>query len=172
MPIATAVGALEQVQPVPGRMMTFVAPGRPRVVVDYAHTPDALEKVLQSLRAHVGGRVICVFGCGGDRDRGKRPQMGAMAQRLADQVILTDDNPRGEAPEQIVTEILGGMDDAAVHVEHDRAKAIQVAIAAAGADDLVLVAGKGHEDYQEIDGQRRPFSDIDQVHTALHGGSA
>ena len=173
MPVSNAVDALEQTQPVPGRMMTFVAPGKPRVVVDYAHTPDALEKVLENLHAHVGGRLICVFGCGGDRDRGKRPQMGAAAQRIADRVILTDDNPRGEASEQIVAEILAGMDDAAaVHIEHDRAKAIHLAIASATTDDLVLVAGKGHEEYQEVNGQRRSFSDIDQVHDALHGGTA
>lgn len=170
MPLASAVGALEKVEPVAGRMMTFLAPGRPRVVVDYAHTPDALEKVLESLRDHVAGRLVCVFGCGGDRDRGKRAEMGAVAQRLADHVVLTDDNPRSEAPQGIVEEILGGMSrNERVHVVHDRAEAIAQSIAAAEADDLVLVAGKGHEDYQEIAGQRRPFSDAEQVETALRG---
>jgi len=173
MPLGSAVAALEQVRPVAGRMMVFLAPGRPRVVVDYAHTPDALEKVLASLREHAGGRLLCVFGCGGDRDRGKRPQMGEVAGRLADQVLLTDDNPRTEDPQQIVADILSGMlGRQGVQVEHDRAAAIAQAIAAAGPDDLVLVAGKGHEDYQEVDGRRRPFSDIDQVQRVLQAGAA
>ncbi len=173
MPFDSAVAALEQVQPVAGRMTTMLAPGRARVVVDYAHTADALEKVLGSLREHVSGRLICVFGCGGDRDRAKRPQMGGVAQRLADQVVLTDDNPRSEDPQQIVAEILAGMSDRQrVHVEHDRAKAIRVSIAAAGSNDLVLIAGKGHEDYQEVAGRRRPFSDIEQAQLALKGGAA
>jgi len=170
MPVIAAIAALEKVQPVAGRMMTFLAPKKPRVVVDYAHTPDALEKVLHALREHVSGRLLCVFGCGGDRDRGKRPQMGEVAQRLADQVILTNDNPRGEDPQQIINEILSGMDDRnSVHVETDRAKAIQVSIAAASANDLVLVAGKGHEDYQETAGRRQSFSDIEQVRAVLQG---
>ncbi|MCB1727284.1 MAG: UDP-N-acetylmuramyl-tripeptide synthetase, partial [Gammaproteobacteria bacterium] len=173
MPIGSAIAALEQVRPVAGRMMVFLAPHKPRVVVDYAHTPDALEKVLKSLREHATGRLVCVFGCGGDRDRGKRAQMGAVAQRLADRVVITDDNPRSENPRQIVEDILGGMTDRqAAHIEHDRAKAIQVSIAAAAANDLVLVAGKGHEDYQETAGRRFSFSDIAQVQAALHGGAA
>lgn len=172
MPIEVALQALAQVTPVAGRMMTFVAPERPRVVVDYAHTPDALEKVLGSLREHTDGRLICVFGCGGDRDRGKRAQMGDVAQRLADHVIVTNDNPRSENPQRIVAEILAGMGDRQnVHVENDRAKAIRVSIAAAGSDDLVLIAGKGHEDYQEVAGKRLPFSDIEQVQRVLHGGA-
>jgi len=170
MPLARAQHALQQVRPVSGRMMAFHAPGRPRVVVDYAHTPDALEKVLASLREHVRGRLICLFGCGGDRDASKRPQMGEIAQRLADRVVLTDDNPRSEDPARILSAILSGMPQPMdVHIEHDRAKAIQDCIAAAGPMDLLLVAGKGHEDYQEIDGQRRPFSDIDQVRAVLYG---
>jgi UDP-N-acetylmuramoyl-L-alanyl-D-glutamate--2,6-diaminopimelate ligase len=173
MPLGAAIAALEKVHPVSGRMMTFLAPGRPRVVVDYAHTPDALEKVLSSLREHVSGRLICVFGCGGDRDRGKRPQMGEVAQRLADQVIVTNDNPRSEDPRQIVAEILSGMSDRkGVHVELDRAKAIQVSIAAAAPSDLILLAGKGHEDYQETAGRREPFSDIEQVRKLLQGAPA
>lgn len=173
MPIANAISALEHVEPVAGRMMTFVAPGRPRVVIDYAHTPDALEKALVSLREHVGGRLICVFGCGGDRDRGKRPQMGEVALRLADQVVLTDDNPRGEDPKKIIAGILTGIGDrTGVHVEHDRATAIAQSINAAESDDLVLIAGKGHEDYQEIAGQRLPFSDIEQVGLVMRGGRA
>jgi UDP-N-acetylmuramoyl-L-alanyl-D-glutamate--2,6-diaminopimelate ligase len=173
MPHGSAVAALEQVQPVTGRMMVFLAPGSPRVVVDYAHTPDALEKVLASLREHVDGRLVCVFGCGGDRDRGKRPQMGEVAHRLADQVLLTDDNPRTEDPGRIVSDILSGiLDRQGVKVEHDRAKAIRSAVAAAGPDDLVLVAGKGHEDYQEVADERRPFSDIDQVRAVLQEAGA
>jgi UDP-N-acetylmuramoyl-L-alanyl-D-glutamate--2,6-diaminopimelate ligase len=173
MPVAGAMAALERVGPVAGRMMVFLAPNRPRVVVDYAHTPAALEKVLGSLRQHVGGRLVCVFGCGGDRDRGKRPQMGEVAQRLADHVILTNDNPRSEDPQQIVADILAGMADRqGVHIEHDRAKAIQLSIAAAGTNDLVLVAGKGHENYQEIAGRREPFSDIEKVQSALQAGAA
>jgi UDP-N-acetylmuramoyl-L-alanyl-D-glutamate--2,6-diaminopimelate ligase len=173
MPLDAAMAALAQVQPVVGRMMTFLAPNRPRVVVDYAHTPDALEKVLRSAREHVDGRLVCVFGCGGDRDPSKRPQMGAVARRLADRVILTDDNPRSEDPAQIVVDILSGIEARdTVHIEHDRATAIRVGIAAAGTNDLVLVAGKGHEDYQEVGGQRMPFSDIEQVQQALHGGAA
>jgi UDP-N-acetylmuramoyl-L-alanyl-D-glutamate--2,6-diaminopimelate ligase len=170
MPVAGAIAALQKTDPVAGRMMAFLAPRRPRVVVDYAHTPDALEKVLDALREHVSGRLLCVFGCGGDRDRGKRAQMGEVAQRLADRVILTNDNPRTEDPQRIIDEILVGMGDrTGVHVEPDRAKAIQVGIAAATANDLVLVAGKGHEDYQETAGRRRPFSDIEQVRAVLQG---
>ena len=170
MPPASAVAAMEKVRPVDGRMMAFLATGRPRVVVDYAHTPDALEQVLGSLREHVSGRLVCVFGCGGDRDRGKRPQMGEVAQRLADQVVLTDDNPRSEDPRQIIAEILAGTaQPKLVDVEHDRARAIRSSIAAAGVNDLVLVAGKGHEDYQEVNGRRAPFSDAEQVRDALQG---
>ncbi|MDJ0740178.1 MAG: UDP-N-acetylmuramoyl-L-alanyl-D-glutamate--2,6-diaminopimelate ligase [Gammaproteobacteria bacterium] len=172
MPLASATAALEQVTPVVGRMMAFLAPQRPRVVVDYAHTPDALEQVLSALREHVAGRLVCVFGCGGDRDRGKRPQMGEVARRLADLVVLTDDNPRGEDPEQIIAEILSGMGGRqGVHVDHDRARAIAASVRAAGPDDLILVAGKGHEDYQEINGERRPFSDIAQVEQVLQEGA-
>lgn len=168
MPPAQAVTALEQVQPVEGRMMTFIGRGLPRVVVDYAHTPDALEQVLASLREHVAGRLICVFGCGGDRDQGKRPQMGEVARRLADRVVVTDDNPRSESPAQIVADILSGINGrVGVRVEHDRAQAIADSIATADVDDLVLVAGKGHEDYQEVAGERLPFSDIEVVRRVL-----
>jgi UDP-N-acetylmuramoyl-L-alanyl-D-glutamate--2,6-diaminopimelate ligase len=170
MPLPAAVAALEHASPVPGRMTALVAPGRPRVVVDYAHTPAALHRVLESLREHTGGRLWCVFGCGGDRDRGKRPEMGAIAGRLADHLILTSDNPRSEDPAAIIDEILAGIGDrGAVQVEPDRAEAIRGGVAAAGPDDLVLVAGKGHEDYQEIAGRREPFSDIEQVRAALQG---
>jgi UDP-N-acetylmuramoyl-L-alanyl-D-glutamate--2,6-diaminopimelate ligase len=170
MPLSEAVAALEQVQPVDGRMLTFVTGGAPRVVVDYAHTPDALEQVLASLREHVAGRLVCVFGCGGDRDRGKRPQMGEVARRLADRVVITDDNPRSEPPSQIVKEILSGISDRiGVDVVHDRASAIEDSIVNAGPDDLVVIAGKGHETYQEVAGERLPFSDAAEVRRVLQG---
>ena len=134
--------------------------GQPLVVIDYAHTPDALEQALASLRAHTAGALTCVFGCGGERDRGKRPQMAAIAERLADRVIVTDDNPRNEDGDVIVADIVEGFADAArVLVQRDRAAAIAQALATAGPDDVVLVAGKGHEPYQEIAGVRHAFDD-------------
>lgn len=170
IPLATVLERMTHLTTVPGRMERFGGNGQPLVIVDYAHTPDALEHVLAASRAHTEGRLICVFGCGGDRDRGKRPQMGEVAQRLADLVVLTDDNPRSENPRHIVTDILSGIEQRdKVRVEHDRAAAIRSSIAAARPDDLVLVAGKGHEDYQESAGERRPFSDIEQVQLALGG---
>jgi UDP-N-acetylmuramoyl-L-alanyl-D-glutamate--2,6-diaminopimelate ligase len=135
--------------------------GQPLVVVDYAHTPDALDQALSSLRAHTPGRLTCVFGCGGDRDRGKRPQMAAIAERGADRVIVTDDNPRSEDGDAIVADILAGfVARDRVEVERDRARAIARALDGAGADDIVLIAGKGHETYQEVDGSRFPFDDL------------
>lgn len=144
---------------VPGRMEVFTAPGRPVLVVDYAHTSDALRAALKAVRGHVRGRLFCVFGCGGDRDREKRPKMGAAAVEGADRVIVTDDNPRTEAPEAIVRDILSGTGSGSVTVMHNRAEAIQHAFAEAGPDDLVLIAGKGHEETQVVDDIRRPFSD-------------
>ena len=133
----------------------------PLVVVDYAHTPDALEQALTSLRAHAHGTLICVFGCGGERDAGKRPEMGRIAEALADLVIVTDDNPRGEDGNAIVDEIVSGLENPErVTVERDRRKAIALAIHAAHAGDIVLIAGKGHEPYQEIAGVRHPFDDL------------
>lgn len=145
---------------VPGRMEALRVAGRPLVVVDYAHNPPALETVLGALRPYVrpGARLHVVFGCGGERDRLKRPAMGALAERLADAVVLTDDNPRGEDPAAIVAEIAAGMREPPA-VVHDRAQAIETAIRAAGADDVVLIAGKGAEPYQECGATRRPFSD-------------
>lgn len=173
MPLAAALDALEAVKPVPGRMNLLGGNGAPRVVVDYAHTPDALGQVLSSLREHVRGRLFCVFGCGGERDREKRPRMGELAQRLADGVVVTDDNPRREDADAIVSEILSGMQDPdAVIVERDRAKAIACAISEAGKDDLVLLAGKGHETYQLVGELRLPFSDIEQAQKALQGRAA
>ena len=157
---------LSQLSPVDGRMNRLGGGNAdngvalPLVVVDYAHTPDALEQALSSLRAHTVGRLTCVFGCGGERDTGKRPQMAAIAERLADRVIVTDDNPRNEDGDAIVRDIVAGLDaPARATVQRDRAAAIAAAIADAGADDVVLVAGKGHEPYQDVGGVKHPFDD-------------
>jgi len=168
-----AVAAIAgQVTPVPGRMQR-VGNGRelPQLVVDYAHTPDALDKALTALRPLAearGGRLLCVFGCGGNRDRAKRPMMGAIAAAQADRVILTSDNPRHEAPEQILADIAAGMAaDVPFLSVVDRREAIARAVLVAGAGDVILVAGKGHEDYQEVAGERRAFSDVDEARLAL-----
>jgi UDP-N-acetylmuramoyl-L-alanyl-D-glutamate--2,6-diaminopimelate ligase len=152
---------LSKLQPIHGRMNRLGGDGqRPLVVIDYAHTPDALEQALASLRDHAPARLICVFGCGGERDVGKRPLMAACAERLADRVIVTDDNPRGEDGDAIVADILAGFARPdSVTVQRDRAQAIARAIEEAGADDIVLIAGKGHEPYQEVAGVRHPFDD-------------
>ncbi len=168
--LADAVRALGQMRAVAGRMQTFGGEGCPAVIVDYAHTPDALEKVLHALREIVvadGGRLICVFGCGGDRDRGKRPMMGAVAARLANLSFVTSDNPRSENPQDIIDAILGGMGGGRCQIVEDRAQAIEQAIAGARRQDAVLVAGKGHEDYQEIRGVKHHFSDGEAVQRAL-----
>jgi UDP-N-acetylmuramoyl-L-alanyl-D-glutamate--2,6-diaminopimelate ligase len=171
VPLADAARACADLPPVPGRMERVTATDGPLAVVDYAHTPDALEKALVALRplaAQRGGKLCCVFGCGGDRDAGKRPLMGAAAQGGADAIVITSDNPRGEAPQAIVDDILRGLKcTAAVQVELDRARAIDTAIAQADACDVVLIAGKGHEDYQEVCGKRRPFSDQACARSAL-----
>jgi UDP-N-acetylmuramoyl-L-alanyl-D-glutamate--2,6-diaminopimelate ligase len=159
----------------PGRLERFGGANGVRVVVDYAHTPDALANALTALRPHVAGDLICVFGCGGDRDSGKRPEMAREAEKLADRVVVTDDNPRSEDPRAIAQDILAGFSDSAqVSVIHDRAEAIQSAIRSATPNDLVLIAGKGHEAYQEIAGQKYPFSDAEQVRhiLKLNGGVA
>lgn len=160
---------LGQLAPVHGRMTRCGGDaGRPLVVVDYAHTPDALQQALESLREHTRARLHCVFGCGGERDRGKRAPMAAIAERLADVVTVTDDNPRGEDGDAIVAEILSGFArPALVRVQRDRRVAIAEAIAAADTDDVVLVAGKGHESYQEDSGVRQPFDDLTQARLAL-----
>jgi len=156
--LTSVLTALRALTPVPGRMEFF--PGRPTLVVDYAHTPDAVAKMLAALRPHTAGRIVCLVGCGGDRDRGKRPLMSEAACRNADEVWLTSDNPRSEAPQRIIEDMLPGVPAGSdVHVEADRLKAIRAAVAAAAPEDLVVIAGKGHEDYQEIGGQRLPFSD-------------
>lgn len=162
--IADRLAALE---PVPGRMSRVEAGGK-RVVIDYAHTPDALENALNALRPLVDGQVICVFGCGGDRDRAKRPEMGRIAESLADRIVLTDDNPRHEDGLSIVREIQAGMArPERTRVMRDRAAAIRLAVSDAGPDDVVLVAGKGHEREQVIGDTVRPFSDFDAVRAAL-----
>jgi UDP-N-acetylmuramoyl-L-alanyl-D-glutamate--2,6-diaminopimelate ligase len=138
----------------------FNAPGKPTVVVDYAHTPDALEKALEAARLHCQGQLWCVFGCGGDRDKGKRPLMGGIAEQFADRVVITDDNPRTEEPRAIINDILTGLLDAGqALVIHGRAEAVTSAIMQAQAQDVVLVAGKGHEDYQLVGNRRLDYSD-------------
>ena len=141
---------------------------KPLVVVDYAHTPDALDKVLEALRPHAHGQLLCLFGCGGDRDRGKRPLMAEVAERLADRVLVTDDNPRSEDPQSIFDDIRPGFSapDAVAFVS-GRGAAIAQLIAGAAADDVIVLAGKGHEDYQEINGERHAFSDLIEADKAL-----
>jgi len=168
--LTDAAASLSKVQAVPGRMQRLGDAAQPTVIVDYAHTPDALEKVLLALRetsTGSGGNLICVFGCGGDRDRGKRAMMGLVAEKFSDLCIVTSDNPRSEDPQRIIAEIVGGMTVGNHEVIVDRAAAIEHAIGLALQRDTVLVAGKGHEDYQEIGGVRHPFSDTDVAGRAL-----
>jgi len=176
---AEAVRALQEVQSVAGRMQQIGGEGdEPLIVVDYAHTPDAMEKVLTTLREAVdagfpggkpeteSGRLVCVFGCGGERDQGKRPLMGEVATRLADEAIITSDNPRGEDPDSIIRDIAVGA--AANHrIEKDRAGAIYRAIQGAHKGDVILIAGKGHETWQEAGGKKLPFSDAEVARRAL-----
>ncbi len=163
-----AIGVMARLQPVPGRMQRYGGGKKPIVVVDYAHTSDALENVLKSLSAQTNGQLICVFGCGGARDKGKRALMGEVATRLASQTIITTDNPRTEKPEEIIQDIVAGA-KGAYRIEPDRAKAIALAIESANAGDVVLIAGKGHEDYQEIMGVKHHFSDAEVVQQVLEG---
>lgn len=171
VPLAAAVAACADLLPVPGRMERINVPGRPLVAVDYAHTPDALEKGLQALQplaSQRGGRLWCVFGCGGDRDPTKRPLMAAVAERNADRVVVTSDNPRSEKPEAIISQVLLGLSHReSVEVEADRARAIAGTIAAAAPQDVILIAGKGHEDYQEVAGVKHAFSDQAHAMQAL-----
>ncbi|ANE57221.1 UDP-N-acetylmuramoyl-L-alanyl-D-glutamate--2,6-diaminopimelate ligase [Methylomonas sp. DH-1] len=164
-PFPTAVARLANLSAIAGRMEKFGGHGKPTVFVDYAHSPDALEKVLKAIKGKQ--RLRLVFGCGGDRDKGKRPEMGRIAETWADQVIVTDDNPRSEAPAAIVADILAGCRSEKVTVINDRATAINTAIQQAAPDDCVLIAGKGHEDYQEIAGVKWPFSDSALVQQTL-----
>lgn len=168
LPLHEVLTRLSQLQAVAGRMQTLGGQGKPLVVVDYAHTPDALEKVLQALRPHAQGQLLCVFGCGGDRDPGKRPLMAKIAEQLADRVIVTNDNPRHEKPEAITADILQGF----THPERvtillDRSKAIENSIQWASVSDCVLIAGKGAEHYQQIGDKKIPFDDVEQVKAFL-----
>ena len=164
--LADAIEAISHIESVSGRMQQIGGGDVPLVVVDYAHTPDALKNVLTTLKAHTKEKLVCVFGCGGNRDAGKRVLMGKVASDIADAVVVTSDNPRDENPLRIVQDILDGM-HGNYAVEEDRAKAIAMAIATAKAGDTVLIAGKGHEDYQEIAGKKQPFSDLAHAQKAL-----
>lgn len=162
--LADLVRTVSQLGGVCGRMEMFNAPHKPTVIVDYAHTPDALEKALQAARVHCGGKLWCVFGCGGDRDGGKRPLMAKVAEQFADCVIATDDNPRTEDNKKIMADIAAGFSHPqAVQVIHNREQAIQTAIKSAVENDVILIAGKGHEDYQIIGTTKHYFSDQDVV---------
>lgn len=163
-----ALELLSGLQAPAGRMQRFGGAGQPLVVVDYAHTPDALIQVLAALRAHTSGRLVCVFGCGGDRDRGKRPLMASAVEQQADALVLTDDNPRTEPSAQIIADMRAGLQqpDQAVAIT-PRSLAIQQTIARASASDVILIAGKGHEDYQEIHGVRHPYSDLQEATNGL-----
>jgi UDP-N-acetylmuramoyl-L-alanyl-D-glutamate--2,6-diaminopimelate ligase len=175
VPLAAAARVAERVTPVPGRMQRVPGDAQsPEVVVDYAHTPDALEKALAALRPLAqarGGKLWAVFGCGGNRDATKRPLMGEISARLADHVLVTSDNPRGEPPQAIVDQVLAGVPAgapaASIESQVDRRLAIQQAVASAGGRDVILVAGKGHEDYQEVEGVKHPFSDATEAAAAL-----
>ncbi len=167
MPLDMAVQRVSALKPVAGRMENFGGQDKPAVFVDYAHSPDALGKVLSGLRPDCKNKLRVVFGCGGDRDKGKRGKMGAVAEKWADDVILTDDNPRSEQPEMIVNDILNGCGSDKVRVIHNREQAIQTVINNADKRDCIVVAGKGHESYQEVNGIRRPFSDQLIVRKAL-----
>jgi UDP-N-acetylmuramoyl-L-alanyl-D-glutamate--2,6-diaminopimelate ligase len=172
LPLAAIQRGIAATPPIPGRFERVDCGQDFAVLVDYAHKPDALRRVLQSARALTRGRVIAVFGCGGDRDRGKRPLMGEIASRCSDRVIVTSDNPRSEDPDQIIADILAGVPGDrrhAVYVERDRREAIRLALAAARAGDTVVIAGKGHETYQLVGGQRLPFDDRAVVRELLAG---
>lgn len=169
--IDDAVEAISHIQSVKGRMQQVGGGAAPLVVIDYAHTPDALEKVLTTLKVQATGKVICIFGCGGDRDKSKRHLMGKIASDLANAVVVTSDNPRNEEPEKIIEDIAAGL-HGNFAIEEDRAKAISVGIFSAKPGDIVLIAGKGHEEYQEVNGKKYPFSDLEEAKAVLkiYGG--
>lgn len=168
IPLPSAAAAIEKCRAPSGRMELFGGTATaPLAIVDYSHTPDALAKALQAARPHCRSQLRVVFGCGGDRDAGKRPLMGRIAAELADDVIVTDDNPRTEDPARIVADILNGMPGREVMVEHDRKRAIETALHRSSPGDVVVIAGKGHEDYQIYGTTRRPFSDQAVVSAAL-----
>ena len=176
VPLEQAVAACSDLLPAPGRLQCVAVPGQPLAVVDYAHTPDALEKALAALRTLAqqrGGQLWCVFGCGGDRDPAKRPLMGAAAAAGADRVVLTSDNPRSEDPAAILQQIVPGLaGHPQVTLLVNRSEAIAYALQAAASADVVLVAGKGHEDYQEVASVRLPFSDLAEIHKGLAAWSS
>ncbi len=166
---AEALSALSKCSGAPGRMESFRQEGMPLVIVDYAHTPDALDRVLTDLRAQSSGKLVCVFGCGGNRDQGKRIEMGSISEAVADHIFLTNDNPRSESADVIIEDIASGIKDpTCVTKDMDRRNAIMTAIYSASKNDIVLIAGKGHEDYQEISGTRIPFSDRAVVQEILN----
>ena len=164
----TVLEKVAALSPVKGRM-EILGDYPVSVVVDYAHTPDGLKNALAALRQHFKGNIWCVFGCGGDRDKGKRPLMAEIAEQMAGKLIITDDNPRNEASEAIIKQILAGLSpDADVVVESDRGKAIDYAIRHAAEGDVILIAGKGHEEYQDVAGRRMVFSDVKQARISLN----
>lgn len=168
MAFAEAASCVQKVKTVPGRMEKVSGDDDALVVVDYAHTPDALEAALKAIRVHTPSRLVCVFGCGGDRDRGKRPLMAKVAEKFADMVVLTDDNPRSEMPFQIMHEMINGLENPEhVAMEHDRAKAIRFAVGSVIYGDSILIAGKGHERYQLVRDEKLPFDDREQAREAL-----
>ena len=168
LPFTQIISRLEKLQPVAGRMQCLGGDDLPLVVVDFAHTPDALEQALLAVREHVSGQCYCVFGCGGDRDQGKRALMGEVATHFADQIILTNDNPRSENPQKILADIQSGINASKpIKIETDRAAAIAFAITQASAGDVILIAGKGHEDYQIVGSKKHAFSDVLEVEKQL-----
>lgn len=157
-----------KLRPVLGRMELFQREQKAKMVVDYAHTPDALEKALRALRVHCAGQLWAIVGCGGDRDRGKRPMMAAIAEQFADRVILTDDNPRSESPQAIVADMVAGLTyPERAHIEHHRFQAASYALQHAGAQDIILLAGKGHEDYQVLANETIHYSDRETAQQLL-----
>ena len=166
--VDAALMGIAKLETVKGRMQTFGGDKKPLVVVDYAHKPYALEQALLTLRGYCHGALWCVFGCGGNRDRGKRPMMGQIAERYSDHIIITSDNSRTEDPQQIINDILQGLlCPWAAEVEQDRRAAIAHAVDCAHVDDVILIAGKGHEDYQIIGKEKLPFSDQEVVAKVL-----
>ncbi len=169
MPFKDALQVMPSLKSIPGRMETLGGENQPLVIVDYAHTPDALEKTLSALRQHCHGKLYCVFGCGGDRDRSKRPIMAKIVEQLADRVIVTDDNPRTENSQQIVADIMQGFSEPnKIIVQQDRSKAIYDVIQYASVGDCILVAGKGAETYQQIGNEKIPFQDVEEVMESLY----
>jgi UDP-N-acetylmuramoyl-L-alanyl-D-glutamate--2,6-diaminopimelate ligase len=169
IPLADALQALSHVKSVPGRMQVLGGDQQPLVIVDYAHTPDALEKTLMAVRQHCRGQLFCVMGCGGDRDKGKRPLMARIAEQYADRIVVTDDNPRHEPPARIVADIMQGFSDPTrIIIQHDRSQAIEYVIQCAVAGDCIVIAGKGAETWQQIGDEKIAFSDVEKVRGILN----